>query len=141
LEWTIAPVATLRDLDRTVRSPRTGREQECTALGATLSGLERRDRQSQYAVTTEAGQLLACMVFGSAAWRRARDEFIGWVRFKSSSGCIGYQQYAIPDSPWSASGWILGQVLGGYREIGDPIRPPIALVETFVDRGALPELP
>ena len=34
----------------------------------------------QYTVTDGRGQLLACLLFGAAAWKcRARDEFVGWT--------------------------------------------------------------
>ena len=95
----------------------------------------------QYTVTTEAGQLLACMVFGSAAWKcRARDEFIGWSPLQKQQ-----RLHQITNNtrflilPWvrvpHLASWILGQVL--RRLSGDwetQYGHRIALVETFVDR-------
>ena len=148
LEWTIAPVeATLRDLGPlTVREVRKDRaaQQECAAAlrefhylgwsGAIGENL-------QYTVTTETGQLLACMVFGSAAWKcRARDEFIGWSPLQKQQ-----RLHEITNNtrflilPWvrvpHLASWILGQVL--RRLSGDwetQYGHRIALVETFVDR-------
>lgn len=95
----------------------------------------------QYAVTNEAGRLLACIGFGSAAWKcRARDEFIGWSPLQKQqrlhwiTNNTRFLILPFVQVPHLAS-WILGQVLGrlsadweakyGHR---------IVLVETFVDR-------
>jgi hypothetical protein len=94
-----------------------------------------------YSVTNEAGRLLACLVFGSAAWKcAARDGFIGWSPEQRQR-----QLYQITNNarflilpfvriPHLAS-WILSQVLRrlsadweakyGHR---------VVLVETFVER-------
>jgi hypothetical protein len=148
LEWSASPVeATLRDLGPlTVREVRKDRatQQECAAVLAQFHYLGWSGaigENLQYAVTTEAGQLLACMVFGSAAWKcRVRDAFIGWSPLQKQQ-----RLHSITNNtrflilPWirvpHLASWILGQVL--RRLSGDwetQYGHRIALVETFVDR-------
>jgi hypothetical protein len=96
----------------------------------------------QYAICNEAGRLLGCIAFGSAAWKcRARDEFIGWSaveRQQHLHQVTNNSRFLIlpfVHVPHLAS-WILSHVLRrlsadweakyGHR---------IVLVETFVDRG------
>ena len=148
LEWSVSPVeATLRDLGPlTVREVRKDRaaQQECAAALAQFHYLGWSGaigENLQYTVTTEAGQLLACMVFGSAAWKcRVRDEFIGWSPLQKQQ-----RLHSITNNtrflilPWvrvpHLASWILGQVL--RRLSGDwetQYGHRIALVETFVNR-------
>jgi len=95
----------------------------------------------QYAITTESGRLLACLIFGSAAWKcRARDQFIGWIpeqREKRLHLITNNTRFLIlPDVkvPHLAS-WILGRVL---RRLSHDWKikygHDIWLVETFVER-------
>lgn len=95
----------------------------------------------QYAVTDDSGRLLACLLFGSPAWKcRARDEWIGW-----SSEQRQRHLHLVTDNtrflilpfvkvPHLAS-WILGQVL---RRLSDDWERKyghgIVVVETFVER-------
>lgn len=95
----------------------------------------------QYTVRDEGGQLLACLLFGSAAWTcRPRDAFIGWSRTQRVTRLTwltNNTRFLILPSvrvPHLAS-WILGAVLrrlsrDWHRKYGHPI----ALVETFVER-------
>jgi len=95
----------------------------------------------QYTVRTRDGRLLACLLFGSAAWAcQPRDAFIGWSRVQRSARLAwltNNTRFLILPSvrvPHLAS-WILGAVL--RRLSGDWTRKyghPIALVETFVER-------
>jgi hypothetical protein len=94
----------------------------------------------QYMVTGKTGRLLACLLFGSAAWKcRARDQFIGWTPERRA-----YHLHLLTNNtrflilpfvrvPHLAS-WILGQVLrrlsaDWQKKYGHAI----ILVETFVD--------
>ncbi|MBM3458435.1 MAG: DUF4338 domain-containing protein [Armatimonadetes bacterium] len=95
----------------------------------------------QYTVTDGHGRLLACLLFGAAAWKcRARDEFIGWTagrRERRLDRIANNTRFLILPSvkvPHLAS-WILGRVM---RQLGRDWERKyghaIALVETFVER-------
>lgn len=94
----------------------------------------------QYMVVDARGHLLACLLFGSAAWKCAvRDQFIGWTREQRER-----RLHLITNNtrflilPWvrvpHLASWILGQVL---RRLSDDWQRKyghdIALVETFVE--------
>lgn len=94
-----------------------------------------------YAVRTEAGRLLACMVFGAPAWKcAARDGFIGWTaeqRQRQLHRVVANTRFLIlpfVEIPHLAS-WILGAVL---RRLSADWQAkyghPVLLAETFVDR-------
>lgn len=96
----------------------------------------------QYAVTNDAGRLLACMAFGSPAWKcAARDAFIGWTasqrqqqlhRITNNTRFLILPFVQIPH----LASWILGQVLRRLSADWDAkYGHPIMLVETFVDRS------
>jgi hypothetical protein len=94
----------------------------------------------QYTVRTRDGRLLACLLFGSAAWAcQPRDALIGWSRAQRAARLpwlTNNTRFLILPSvrvPHLAS-WILGAVLrrlsvDWQRKYGHPI----ALVETFVE--------
>jgi hypothetical protein len=95
----------------------------------------------QYMVTDKTGRLLACLLFGSAAWKcRARDQFIGWAperRARHLHLLTNNTRFLILPFvrvPHLAS-WILGRVLrrlsADWRE---KYGHAIVLVETFVER-------
>jgi hypothetical protein len=95
----------------------------------------------QYTVTDDSGRLLACLLFGSPAWKcRARDEWIGWSpeqRQRSLRLVTNNTRFLIlpfVKVPHLAS-WILGQVL---RRLSDDWERKyghaIVVVETFVER-------
>jgi hypothetical protein len=94
-----------------------------------------------YAVTNEAGRLLACMVFGSPAWKcAARDAFIGWTREQRQrhlhqiTNNTRFLILPFVRIPHLAS-WIFGQVLRRLSADWDAkYGHPVLLVETFVDR-------
>ena len=95
----------------------------------------------QYMVTDSTGRLLACLLFGSAAWKcRPRDEYIGWTqeqRARNLHFLTNNTRYLI--LPWvrvpHLSSWILGQVLRRLSaDWENKYGHPIALVETFVER-------
>jgi hypothetical protein len=95
----------------------------------------------QYAIRTRNGRLLACLLFGSAAWKcKSRDEYIGWnpeQRTRNLHLLTNNTRYLI--LPWvrvpHLSSWILGQVLRRLSaDWEDKYGHPIALVETFVER-------
>jgi hypothetical protein len=96
---------------------------------------------AQYTVTDGSGRLLACLLFGSPAWKcRARDEFIGWspVHRQRHLGCItnNTRFLVLPfvRVPHLAS-WILGQTLRRLSQDWErKYGHPILLVETFVER-------
>jgi hypothetical protein len=86
-DWNSTPVeGKLRDLGpltvREVSSDTTNRVRFAAAL-AEFHYLGFRGtvgENLQYTVTDGRGQLLACLLFGAAAWKcRARDEFVGWT--------------------------------------------------------------
>jgi hypothetical protein len=95
----------------------------------------------QYMVTDKTGRLLACLLFGSAAWKcRARDQFIGWAperRPRHLHLLTNNTRFLILPFvrvPHLAS-WILGRVLrrlsaDWQKKYGHAI----VLVETFVER-------
>jgi hypothetical protein len=95
----------------------------------------------QYAVTDKDGRLLACLLFGSAAWKcKPRDSFIGWdpeQRQRNLRLITNNTRFLILPFvrvPHLAS-WILGRVL--HRLSADwqqKYGHPIVLVETFVER-------
>lgn len=95
----------------------------------------------QYTVTDRNGRLLACLLFGSAAWKcRARDQFIGWdqeQRARQLSLLTNNTRFMI--LPWARvphlASWTLGQVLRRLsRDWQRKYGHPILLVETFVER-------
>jgi hypothetical protein len=95
----------------------------------------------QYMVTDQNGRLLACLLFGSAAWKcQARDRFIGWEpqqRERNLQLLTNNTRFLIlpfVKVPHLAS-WILGQVLrrlsaDWQKKYGHGI----VLVETFVEQ-------
>jgi len=95
----------------------------------------------QYVVADADGRLLACLLFGSAAWKCGpRDEYIGWnpeQRARNLHFLTNNTRFLI--LPWvrvpHLSSWILGRVL---RRLSADWRRKyghrIVLVETFVER-------
>jgi hypothetical protein len=95
----------------------------------------------QYMVMDATGRLLACLLFGSAAWRcRPRDDYIGWTpeqRARNLYLLTNNTRFLI--LPWvrvpHLSSRILGQVLRRLSaDWENKYGHPIALVETFVER-------
>ncbi len=95
----------------------------------------------QYTVCDSTGRLLACLLFGSAAWAcRARDGFIGWTpdqRTRHLSLLTNNTRFLILPFvriPHLAS-WVLGRVLRRLSaDWQQKYGHPILLVETFVER-------
>jgi hypothetical protein len=95
----------------------------------------------QYTVTDSSGRLLACMLFGAAAWKcRVRDGFVGWTaehrqqRLYLVANNARFLILPCVRVPHLAS-WILGHVLRRLsRDWENKYGHPIALVETFVER-------
>jgi len=95
----------------------------------------------QYMVTDKTGRLLACLLFGAAAWKcRARDQFIGWLpelRARNLHLITNNTRFLILPFvrvPHLAS-WILGRVLRRLSaDWQNKYGHPIVLVETFVER-------
>ena len=96
----------------------------------------------QYTVRNHQGRLLACLVFGSAAWQcQARDQFIGWTlpqRHRHLAHLTNNTRFLIV--PWAKvprlASWVLGAVtrrLSADWQI--KYGHPIDLVETFVEKG------
>lgn len=95
-----------------------------------------------YLVRDRNEQVVACAVFGAAAWKTApRDVFIGWsaeLRAKRLSGIANNNRYLI--LPWVEVPHLASHVLGllARRIRNDWIAKyghPISLLETFVDRS------
>lgn len=95
----------------------------------------------QYVVTDKYGRLLACLLFGSAAWKcKSRDEYIGWnpeQRQRNLHLITNNTRFLILPFvrvPHLAS-WILGRVLRCLSvDWQNKYGHPILLVETFVER-------
>ena len=95
----------------------------------------------QYTVRDQKGQLLAGVVFGSAAWKcQDRDQFIGWTaeeRRKNLFLLTNNTRFLI--MPWVTvphlASWTLAAVLRRLsRDWKLKYGHPIYLVETFVER-------
>ena len=95
----------------------------------------------QYAITDGQGRLLACLLFGAAAWKcRARDEWIGWTaerRQEHLALIANNSRFMILPAvriPHLAS-WILGRVMRRLSADWEKkYGHAIFLVETFVER-------
>jgi Druantia protein DruA len=95
----------------------------------------------QYTVTDAQDRLLACLLFGSAAWKcKPRDEYVGWnpeQRVRNLHLLTNNTRYLI--LPWirvpHLSSWILGRVLRRLSaDWQNKYGHPITLVETFVEQ-------
>jgi hypothetical protein len=94
-----------------------------------------------YMVTDSQGRLLACMLFGAAAWKcRARDQFIGWAgvqraqRLHLIANNTRFLILPFVRVPHLAS-WTLGRVLRRLScDWEKKYGHPITLAETFVER-------
>jgi len=148
-EWDATPVVgTLSSVGRLkIREVSTDRtvHQECTAALAQFHYLGWGGTVGEnlvYAVVTETGRLIACLIFGAPAWKcAARDGFIGWTaeqRQRHLHRVTNNARFLILPSvrvPHLAS-WIFGQVLRRlYADWTAKYGRGIVLVETFVDRG------
>lgn len=96
----------------------------------------------QYLVRDRHGRDLACLLFGSAAWRvQSRDRFIGWdavVRAKLLSQITNNTRFLI--LPWVRVSHLASHILGKIvRRVSEDWQTkyghPIHLLETFVDRS------
>jgi hypothetical protein len=96
----------------------------------------------QYTVRDGRGRLLACLVFGSAAWKcQARDQFIGWSREQRPrhlDQITNNSRFLI--LPWARVPHLASWVLGAVTQSLSPdwqskYGHPIHLVETFVEQG------
>jgi hypothetical protein len=95
----------------------------------------------QYSVTDESGRLLACLLFGAAAWKcRARDQFIGWGPEKRQQHLylvVNNSRFLIlpfVNVPHLAS-WILGRVTRRLSTDWEKkYGHTVVLAETFVER-------
>lgn len=138
------PLAHLGPLTVTEVSADGAARRECAAALATFHYLGYRGPVGEtllYTVRQTNGRLLACLVFGAAAWAcRPRDTFIGWSaaqRAARLAWLTNNTRFLIV--PWvrvpHLASWIQGHVLrrlsaDWQRKYGHPI----ALVETFVER-------
>ncbi len=147
-KWDMTPVSgTLRDLGplkvEEISSDPTARIRFAAALtefhylgcrGAVGENL-------QYTVTDGSGRLLACLLFGSPAWKcRARDQWIGWTaeqrqrRLRLVTNNTRFLILPFVKVPHLAS-WILGRVLRRLSsDWENKYGHGIVLVETFVER-------
>lgn len=95
----------------------------------------------QYSVTDESGRLLACLLFGAAAWKcRARDQFIDWTpeqrqqRLHLVANNSRFLILPFVNVPHLAS-WILGRVTRRLSTDWEKkYGHPVVLAETFVER-------
>jgi len=96
----------------------------------------------QYAVRDSNGRLLACMVFGAAAWKcQARDEFIGWTleqRGRQLHRVVNNSRFLI--LPWVVVPHLASCILGTIarrlrRDWQAKYGHDIDLLETFVEQG------
>jgi hypothetical protein len=95
----------------------------------------------QYTVQDAQGRLLACLVFGSSAWKcRERDEWIGWSREQRGKNLpLTTNNTRFLILPWvkvpHLASWVLGQILRRLsNDWQNKYGHPIVLVETFVER-------
>jgi len=95
----------------------------------------------QYTVRSGSGQLLACLVFGSAAWKCAdRDRFIGWdIQRRQTNLSLLTNNTRFLVLPWvqvpHLASWALGAVLRRLsRDWRAKYGHPIYLVESFVQQ-------
>jgi hypothetical protein len=95
----------------------------------------------KYLIQSAAGEDLACLLFGAAAWQNgARDRFIGWnpaQRARALGGVVNNTRFLI--LPWvkvpSLASHLLSRVARRLRrDWQGKYRHPVWLVETFVDR-------
>jgi hypothetical protein len=95
-----------------------------------------------YLVRDQYDRLVACAVFGAAAWKTApRDTYIGWnadLRARRLSGIANNNRYLI--LPWVEVPHLASHILGliARRIRNDWIEKyghPVAILETFVDRS------
>ena len=95
----------------------------------------------KYLVRDRSGQNIACLLFGSAAWKTApRDSFIGWsneVREKNVNFITNNTRFLILPQirvPHLAS-HILGRIMRRIqKDWRNKYKHPIHMVETFVER-------
>ena len=96
----------------------------------------------QMMIRDRSGRLLACMLFGSAAWKtKSRDQFIGWepsCRERNLSLLTNNTRFLI--LPWvrvkCLASHILARVCAGLSGFWmEKYGHPIHLLETFVERG------
>ena len=96
----------------------------------------------QYLARDRGGRPLACMLFGSAAWKAApRDDFIGWER-RAREANLGLltNNARFVVLPWvrvaHLASHLLSRVCRRVRsDWMEKYGHPIHLLETFVDRG------
>jgi hypothetical protein len=95
----------------------------------------------KYLVQTQAGEDVACLLFGAAAWQStARDRFIGWSAARRAAGLslvVNNSRFLI--LPWvkvpGLASHILSRVLRRLNtDWQHKYGHPVWLVETFVDR-------
>jgi len=96
----------------------------------------------QYLVHDRHGRLLACALFGAAAWQcAARDRFIGWTAAQRARGLPGLANQArFLILPWvrvpHLASHVLAQLTRRLRgDWLDKYGHPVWLVETFVEIG------
>lgn len=96
----------------------------------------------KYLVRGAAGRPLACLLFGSAAWKTApRDTFIGWSQSTRESNLkylTNNMRFLI--LPWVKVPNLASHILSGvsrriHSDWIDKYGHPIYLLETFVDRS------
>lgn len=95
----------------------------------------------QYTVRDDRARLLACLVFGSAAWKcQGRDEFIGWsIQQRRSNLSLLTNNTRFLILPWvmvpHLASWVLGSVTRRLSaDWQSKYGHPIQLVETFVEQ-------
>jgi hypothetical protein len=95
----------------------------------------------KYLIFDKVGRLLACMMFGAAAWKVApRDEAIGWdaqTRKRNLSLITNNNRFLI--LPWVSVKDLASHILGSVcRRIADDFmnkyHHPVYLLETFVEK-------
>jgi hypothetical protein len=146
--WDLTPVTgTFRELGPLIVQEISGNAAERTRVAAALAEFHYLGFRGtvgenlQYTVTDATGRLLACLLFGAAAWKcQARDQFIEWTREQREQRLFlianNTRFLILPfvNVPHLAS-WILGQALRRLsRDWQRKYGHPIVLVETFVER-------
>ena len=95
----------------------------------------------KYLVRDRSGQNVACLLFGSAAWKTApRDSFIGWSRevreenvnfITNNTRFLILPQIRVPHLASHILGYIMRRIQKDWR---NKYAHPIHMVETFVER-------
>jgi Druantia protein DruA len=131
----------IEELSQLGRHARRTQLEACVARYHYLGYRSRVGQNLQYWIGSAQGRLLACVLFGAAAWQcAARDQWIGWSkeqRAQRLSGVVNNTRFLIFD--WIRVPHLASHILGriGQRIGADwkaKYQQALFVLETFVDR-------